>query len=174
MSCAGSVLSDHASDSDHVSRLQAHSEKCGAVFGKNARKNKEVKRLFESYQTQTALKAARFPIHRDLTAFDWSDPPWTVPASNNWPRGIIWKRRQPDPGWPNRHRQNRFCHRTRRRRPSSRQAHTLLQRRRSGQSTGAGKSSGQSRESGQAAHPVWRVRQKNDPPDRFLACLTPR
>ena len=31
--------------------------------------------MFESYQTQTALKAARFPIHRDLTAFDWSDPP---------------------------------------------------------------------------------------------------
>lgn len=115
-------------------------------------------RTRRSAGAQPALSAESRPLP-DPSRSDGlrrEQPPWAMPAFRHWPRVIAGKPRQPDPGWPNRHRKNRFCHRMRWRRAPSRQAHRLFQRRRSGPSSGAGKTSRQSRQSAQAAHPVWR------------------
>jgi hypothetical protein len=85
-------MSDHAPDSDHVSRLKSLQ-----LFGMatawrelqaEAPRNKTLSlealllRLLDAEQADRQarslryqLKAARFPIHRDLTAFDWSETP---------------------------------------------------------------------------------------------------
>ena len=85
-------MSDHAPDSDHFSRLKSLQ-----LFGMatawremqaEAPRNKTLSlealllRLLDAEQADRQarslryqLKAARFPIHRDLTGFDWSETP---------------------------------------------------------------------------------------------------
>ena len=127
------------------------------------------------------LKAARFPIHRDLTAFDWSDPPLDGARIQQLAKGHYLETAHNlilvgGTGTGKTHLAialgvAAIHHGMRIRFYNAVDLVNLLEKEKA---FGEGKSSGQSRESGQAAHPVWRVRQKNDPPDRFLACLTPR
>ena len=39
------------------------------------------------------LNAAKFPIHRDLVSFDWSETPVAQPRSSNWPARDLWRMR---------------------------------------------------------------------------------
>ena len=85
-------MSDHAPDSDHVSRLKSLQLFGMAIAWRElqaeAPRNKSLSlealllRLLDAEQADRQarslryqLKAARFPIHRDLTGFDWSETP---------------------------------------------------------------------------------------------------
>ena len=85
-------MSDHAPDSDHFSRLKSLQLFGMAIAWRElqaeAPRNKTLSpealllRLPDAEQADRQarslryqLKAARFPIHRDLTAFDWSETP---------------------------------------------------------------------------------------------------
>lgn len=85
-------MSDHAPDSDHFSRLKSLQLFGMAVAWRElqaeAPRNKTLSlealllRLLDAEQADRQarslryqLKAARFPIHRDLTGFDWSETP---------------------------------------------------------------------------------------------------
>ena len=85
-------MSDHAPDSDHFSRLKSLQLFGMAIAWRElqaeAPRNKTFSlealllRLLDGEQADRQarslryqLKAARFPIHRDLTAFDWSETP---------------------------------------------------------------------------------------------------
>ena len=85
-------MSDHAPDSDHLSRLKSLQLFGMAIAWRElqaeAPRNKTLSlealllRLLDGEQADRQarslryqLKAARFPIHRDLTGFDWSETP---------------------------------------------------------------------------------------------------
>ena len=85
-------MSDHAPDTDHVSRLKSLQLFGMAIAWRElqaeAPRNKSLSlealllRLLDAEQADRQarslryqLKAARFPIHRDLTGFDWSETP---------------------------------------------------------------------------------------------------
>jgi DNA replication protein DnaC len=85
-------MSDHAPDSDHVSRLKSLQLFGMAIAWRElqaeAPRNKTLSpealllRLLDAEQADRQarslryqLKAARFPIQRDLTGFDWSETP---------------------------------------------------------------------------------------------------
>ena len=85
-------MSDHAPDSDHLSRLKSLQLFGMAIAWRElqaeAPRNKSLSlealllRLLDAEQADRQarslryqLKAARFPIHRDLTGFDWSETP---------------------------------------------------------------------------------------------------
>lgn len=85
-------MSDHAPDSDHVSRLKSLQLFGMAIAWRElqaeAPRNKTLSlealllRLLDAEQADRQarslryqLKAARFPIHRDLTGFDWRETP---------------------------------------------------------------------------------------------------
>lgn len=85
-------MSDHAPDSDHVSRLKSLQLFGMAIAWRElqaeAPRNKTLSlealllRLLDAEQADRQarslryqLKAARFPIHRDMTGFDWSETP---------------------------------------------------------------------------------------------------
>ena len=85
-------MSDHAPDSDHLSRLKSLQLFGMAIAWRElqaeAPRNKTLSlealllRLLDGEQADRQarslryqLKAARFPIHRDLTGFDWGETP---------------------------------------------------------------------------------------------------
>ena len=85
-------MSDHTPDTDHVSRLKSLQLFGMAIAWRElqaeAPRNKSLSlealllRLLDAEQADRQarslryqLKAARFPIHRDLTGFDWSETP---------------------------------------------------------------------------------------------------
>ena len=85
-------MSDHAPDTDHVSRLKSLQLFGMAIAWRElqaeAPRNKSLSlealllRLLDAEQADRQarslryqLKASRFPIHRDLTGFDWSETP---------------------------------------------------------------------------------------------------
>ena len=85
-------MSDHAFDTDHVSRLKSlqlfgmaiawRELQAEAPRSKTLSLEALLLRLLDAEQADRQarslryqLKAARFPIHRDLTAFDWSETP---------------------------------------------------------------------------------------------------
>src|ERR1700755_473825 len=77
------------------------------------------------------LKAARFPVHRDLTGIDWAETP--LPQAQIQQLASAGVMEQFDPGRRNRHREDSSGDSLRRRRHPSRQTRALLQCRRSGQ-----------------------------------------
>ena len=121
------------------------------------------------------LKAARFPIHRDLTAFDWSETPLDGARIQQLAKEHYLETAHNlilvgGTGTGKTHLAialgvAAIHHGMRIRFYNAVDLVNLLEKEKA---FGEGKSSGQSRKSGQATHPDRRVRQKNDPPDRFF------
>ncbi len=168
-------MSDHAPDSDHFSRLKSLQLFGMAVAWRElqaeAPRNKTLSlealllRLLDAEQADRQarslryqLKAARFPIHRDLTAFDWSETPLDGARIQQLAKGHYLETAHNlilvgGTGTGKTHLAialgvAAIHHGKRIRFYNAVDLVNLLER-----ATGAGKSSGQSRKSGQAAHP---------------------
>lgn len=77
---ATALLELQAEASRHPARLEAWLDRL--IEAEQA--DRQVRSL--RYQ----LKAARFPIHRDLSSLDWQETPLDRGRSSNWPAALSW------------------------------------------------------------------------------------